>query len=132
MSIEPKRKPAYAVGRRVVWQRLSLGLAYYAKISKRLNISVSTARRTYILFQATGDVSPISCKVPRIRRYMRKLNDDLELFITDIVLERPSLRLCELCLIIKEVSGTTVSPPTVCRLVKRHGFSRKKVSALQR
>ena len=59
---------------------------------------------------------------------MRKLNDNLELFIIGVVLERPLLYLCEFSQIIHEVCGIAVSPPTICRLLK--SFQAKKLSRL--
>ena len=42
--------------------------------------------------------------------------------------------LTELCKLVYDYSGTEVSPPTICRLLHRHGFTHKQVRqiALQR
>ena len=104
----------------------------FAEISRRLNISVSTCRRIYKLFEITGDISPKLCNMPR--KYMRKLNDYEELFIVGLILENPSLHLSELCKLTHNISSIEVSPSTVCRLLHRHGFTHKGVRqiALQR
>ena len=49
-------------------------------------------------------------------------------------MENPSTHLHELCAHIAETSGVQVSEATVCRLIRRHGLTRKKVRqvALQR
>ena len=59
MSAEPNRKKAYSPDSRwrVVYQRLGMGLSY-SKISTNLNIALSTAHRTFSLFERTGRVDP--------------------------------------------------------------------------
>jgi hypothetical protein len=51
-----------------------------------------------------------------------------------MVLDNPSLYLSEICTAIKDVTGTVVVPSTVCKLLGKFGFSRKKIQhiALQR
>ena len=44
-----------------------------------------------------------------------------------LVLENPALYLQELCQLIHEATGVSVSGSTVCRVLRRNGFSRKKV-----
>ena len=132
LSAEPGRKSPYAndLRWRVVWQRLVHELTF-SQIAGRLNISVSTAQRIFTLFEITGDVSP---KLRGPRKYMRKLDDYMELFIVGVVLEKPSLFLFELCELIYEHSGIEVSEATVCRILHRHGLTRQKIKqvALQR
>lgn len=132
MSAEPARKAPYSCDLRwrVVWQRL-LG-STYTEISKRLNIAVATAQRIYLLFEITGDVSPKSRNGPR--KYLRRLDDFLELFIIGLVIDNPSLYLSELCRMVETASGIVVSSATVCRLLHRHSMSHKRVRqvALQR
>ena len=132
MSCEPLRRAPYLFDLRwkVVWQRLALALTY-KQISRNISISVSTAQRVYRLFELTGNVSP---KQISQRTNLRKLNSYMELFIIGLVLETPNLFLLELCNIVKNVSGIEVSPATVCRLLHKHGFTRKRIrqTALQR
>ena len=135
MSAEPARKAPYAndLRWRIVWQRLVHGLTY-AEISERLNIAVATAQRIYFLFEITGDVSPKLRSGSR--KYMRRLDDYLELFVIGLVIDNLTIFLFELCQMVKDVSGIEVSPATICRLLyrSRHGMSHKKVRqvALQR
>ena len=42
-------------------------------------------------------------------------------------MENPGLYLIEICLKIKEVTGADVSGPTVCRLLQKNGYTRKKI-----
>ena len=71
-------------------------------------------------------------KGPKI--YLKKLDDHIEMFIIGLILETPSLYLKELCSQVKERSGVNVCESTICKLLHRHGFTRKKIRqvALQR
>ena len=51
----------------------------------------------------------------------------MELFIIGLVLESPTLYLSELCAQVEDISGIEVSEATICRLLRRHGFTRKKI-----
>lgn len=44
-----------------------------------------------------------------------------------LVLENPSMYLQEICQEVHHATGKQVSPATVCRLLARHGFTRKKI-----
>ena len=97
----------------------------YPQIALRLNIAASTAKNIYQLFELTGDVQP---KITSdSRRELRKLDDNMELFILGLILENPSMYLSEICARVEEISQVEVSQATVCRILKRHGFTRKKV-----
>ena len=114
-----------------MWKRLAHKVTF-DEISRQLNISVSTAQGVNTLFEITGDVS---AKVSdRPKKYLRKLDAYMELFIIGVVLEKPTLYLSELCELRADNSGIEVSEATVCRLLQRHGFTQKKVrqTALQR
>ena len=43
------------------------------------------------------------------------------------MLESPALQLQEVCKAVEEFSGVVISSSTVCRLLKKHGFTRKKM-----
>lgn len=103
----------------------------YRHISERLCISVETAYNTLQLFQRTGSVD---AKPPSMRPDLCKLDDCHQLYIISIVLDNPTLYLGEICEAIKDVTGTVVVPSTVCKLLGKYGFSRKKIQhiALQR
>lgn len=132
-SAEPCRRKAYHsdLRWRVVWQRLALNLTF-EQIATNLNIAVSTAKSVFSLFEITGDVALKLVDGPRIEQ--RKLDDHMELFILGLILEKPSLYLSEICDMVERVSTIKVSQATICRLLKRHGLTRKKVRqvALQR
>ena len=51
----------------------------------------------------------------------------MELFIVGFVLENPGVYLSELCEKVASVSGINVSKATMCRLIHRHGITRKKI-----
>ena len=123
--MEPLRTKAYStdIGWRIVWQRTAMGYTFKA-IASRLQISVGTAHRIFRKFVTTGDVSP--CR-RSARPGSRKLDDHHEVFILALVFNNPTLYLREICQKITEVTSVTVSPETVCRVLQRNGYTRKKV-----
>ena len=131
-SAEPARTTAYSpdIGWRVVWQRMGMELSFKA-IAIRLQIGVSTAFRLYKKYESTGDVVPKS-KGERI--HCRKLDNHHELYILALVHENPAIYLNEIRSKIEEATGVAVSGPTVCRVLHRNHFSRKRLVnvALQR
>ena len=52
------------------------------------------------------------------------------MFIIGLVLENPCLYLQELCYQVQDVCSKSVSPSTICRLLYRHGLTRKKVQKI--
>ena len=96
----------------------------YREIARSLQISVSTAHRIYKRFENTGDVAAL--KQPS-RGSARKLDDLHELLIIGLVAENPCIYLSEICQVIYEATFVKVSGSTVCRVLQRNGFSRKKV-----
>ena len=132
MSAEPNRKKAYTadIRWRIVYQRMALELSF-TDIAKNLNIARSTAYRTYQQFESTGEIQPIS---HGSRQDLRAIDEDSELIVVGIILNEPSLYLEELCKRVFELTSTTVSPSTVCRLMRRYGITRKRIRqvALQR
>ena len=105
----------------------------FVKIATNLNIAISTAHRTFKLFELTGsiDVSGSLCK-KRYDTAQRKQGQ--ELFVIGAVLANSSLYMHEVCQEIRDVFGLSVSPPTICRLLHSYGITRKKIRqvALQR
>ena len=132
MSAEPGRKVPYSTDLRwrMVWQRFAMELTLEC-IAGRLNVAVTTVHATCKKFEETGAVEP--AKQPT-RLGIRKLDEHHEQLILAILMENPSKHLHELCTHIAEVSGVSVSEATVCRLIRRHGLTRKKIRqiALQR
>ena len=126
-SAEPGRKAAYSpdIRWRVIWQCLGMGLSF-RDIADNLNIATSTAFAAFKRFEETGEVS--GTKQPP-RDSLRKLNTRDELFIVGLVLANPSMYLQEIRQEVEDVLGTQVSVPTICRVLARHGFTRKKNSA---
>ncbi len=55
-------------------------------------------------------------------------------YIIGLIMAYPELHLSEIAEKVEEISGTTVSISTLCRLLARHGFTHKKIQhvALQR
>lgn len=131
-SAEPARRAPYSddIRWRIVWQRLAMDLPYW-KIARNLSIGVGTAYNVFKTFEHSGEVSNSS---KRERTDLRALTASEEMFVIGLVLESPCLYLRELCQRVEETSGLSVSVSTICRLLRRHGFSRKKVQkvALER
>lgn len=96
----------------------------YRRIASNLNISVGTAYNVYRLFYDSGDVTPQ--KQPE-RRAIRSLSHLDELLIVGLIIDSPSTYLRELCQAIEEICGKTVSPSSVCKIIHKHGFTRKKL-----
>ena len=123
ISAEPQRKAPYSpdLRWRIVWQRLAHELSF-REIARNLNVAVSTVYRTWDLFEQTGNVDP-SPTPHQPRRDQRRLDDAMALFVVGLVMERPEMYLQE----ITDHTGIEVSEATICRELRRHGFSRKKI-----
>ena len=132
MSAEPGRTKAYSldIRWRIVWQRIGKGLKY-REIATNLSVSLGTVSNIMQHFEATGCVDP---KVQPSREDQRKLDDCHELYILGLIYNNPTLELHEICNKVEEISAVVVSGPTICRLLRRNGITRKKVRqvALQR
>lgn len=124
-SAEPARTAAYTpdIGWRVVWLRIGCDLSFRC-IASQLKIGVGTAYKLFKKFEDTGDVKP---KTYPSKQEWRKLDDMHELYIIGIVAENPGLYLKEICAKIYHATGVTVSDSTVCRTLRRIGYSRKKI-----
>lgn len=132
MSAEPGRKAAYSrdIRWRVVWQRVGMELTF-RDIATNLSLSLGTVCNHFKRFENTGDVLPIAVS----RREDRKiLNAHQELLVVGMLFENSALYLSEVCGMIKETTGICASPSTVCRIIRKHGLTRKKIRqvALQR
>ena len=132
MSAEQGRKAPYSADMRwrIIWQHFGMELTY-TEVSERLNVSVSTVHSTCKKFENTGDVQ--SSKQP-LRPQSRKLDENHERLLLVILIETPTLYLHQMCKHILDTTGVVVSEATICRLLRRHGFTRKKIRhvALQR
>ena len=94
----------------------------FKEIATNLNIAVSTAYSVWKRFVSTGEVQTS----PKCKR-RSGFNSREELQILTIILEEPKLYLRELCTRIENLIGVRSSPPSICRLLKRHGITRKHV-----
>lgn len=74
----------------------------------------------YIEFEATGDA------IPSQQPECRKLDENHELLIIPLVIEKPMIYLHEICSQIESATGVRISRSSVCCLIKRNGFTRKK------
>ena len=130
MSAEPGRKTPYTrdIGWRVVWQRLGME-RQFREIARHLQIAVSTAHRIFKRFELTGEVDP---QPQPSRPYARVTDDQHELLIIGLISENPCLYLSEICHGIYEATRVKVSGATVCRILKRYGFTRKKARQVAR
>ena len=91
-------------------------------IAERLQVGVGTVHRILALFDSTDDVQP-----NHQSERDGKLDDCHELYVIGLLAENPSLYLMEICQLILQATNVSVSPATVCRLLKRNGFTRKKI-----
>ena len=125
MSAEPLWTAAYSsdIGWRVVWLRISQECCF-REISKRLQIGVGTAHRLFKRFELTGDVRPMG---QSLRLDTRKLDGHHELYILGLIAENPGVNLQEICAKVEEATHVSVSGSTICRVLARNGFTRKKI-----
>ena len=79
----------------------------------------------------TGEVT---AKKQPPRESMRVLDHHHELLVIGLVLHQPDMYLREICQFIHSTSGVNVSEPTLCRILRKHGLTRKKIrqEAIQR
>ena len=130
-SAEPGRKAPYSTNLRwrVVWQRLGMELSF-REIAERLCIASSTACEIFKRFELTGEVHP--SRQPS-RPSLHKLSESEERLIVALIMECPTTYLHEVCKEIQQITGKSVSESTVCRILRRHGLTRKvRMIALQR
>ena len=119
-SAEPERKTVYSddLRWRVVWLRLSREYSY-RDIAKSLCVSLGTAHNVWSKFVSTGEVS---AKKQPPRDSMRVLDHHNELLVIGLVLHQPDMYLREICQYILSTSGVSVSEPTLCRILRKHGL----------
>ena len=131
MSAEPGRKAPYSsdIRWRVVWQRIGMELTF-REIAENLCLSLGTVHNHFKRFQMTGEVATVYD-----REGTRLLSEHNELIIVGLLLDDdPSMYLGEVCQKVVALTGVEVSPATICRVIHRNGFTRKKLQqgALQR
>ena len=127
---EPGRTKAYAddLRWRMVWQRLVNNYTI-KKVATNLYVAEATVWRIVDRFQRTGDVSA-SLATPR----EHCLSDHDEFLLIELVSENPAIHLHEIQIQLLQTTGTNASAATLCRTLRRLGFTRKKLKfvALQR
>jgi len=124
-SCEPMRRAPYAsdLKWRIVWQRIGMEHSYRS-IAAKLNVGLGTVYNTLKRFRNTGDVIRAQSSSSRAAI----MNHWTEMSIIQIVIEHPGYYLQETCQAIEQLCGQRVSPATVCRVIRRHGFTRKKLN----
>lgn len=96
----------------MVWQWEALGHTY-EQISKNLGVDSSTVQRTVALFNATGSVQKHA--YPKERAF-RKLTPITQLFILNLVLEKPGIYLHEIQRELEASLLLDISLSTLCTL----------------
>ncbi len=92
-------------------------------IASLLHVCAKTVKRVVERFLSTGDVKPL----PKRNGPDRVLSEFEEVLIVQRVFEKPSMYLYELQHELLSSTGTWVDCATICRTLKRLGFSRKKI-----
>ena len=99
----------------------------YKDIGKGLHIAPSTAHQIFKQFKATGNVDQ---QKMRCRYDCRKYDMDHEFLLVGLLMENPAMYLHKICNYIEKVSGLRVAASTICRILQRNGYTRKKIQAL--
>lgn len=127
-SCETGRRAPYPVDLRH-WQRFAMELKMET-IAKNVCVSIGTVHNICELFKETGSVESRSNK----DQNTRVLSEYDELQVIGLLLESPNLFLREVCRKVSTLTGVSISESTICRILQRHGLTRKKTQqvALQR
>ena len=96
----------------------------YRKKASNLNVALGTVYHINCRFIEMGDVIPNELSQ---RTEQRSLSHSDELFIIGLICDSPSYYLSELSYTVEDVCGKRVSPSTVCNVIHKHGFTRKKL-----
>ena len=127
-SYEPERTRAYSedLRWRMVWQREVLQHGYDI-IGSNLGVDRSTVIRNVALFRATGTVS--KKKYPK-ERAARELTTPAQLFVLNLVVQRPGIYLHEIQEELEASLMVTVSLSTICRFLQTSGFTRQRLCTI--
>ena len=109
---------------RIVWLYHYQGLSYKS-IADLLYIHKSTVRRVINRFDLFSDVSPTTNYVHGPRRTLEQ--PDLYGVIVEAVMSHPGMYLSEMQKVLLKNTGISVSLTTICRTLKRLGFTRKRL-----
>ena len=126
-SAEPGCKAPYSndLRWRIVWQRFGMELSL-RQVAENLNISLGTAYNICKLFESTGSVDNCTSMIAHNRLF----NNEQELWIMGLLADTASLYLGEIFQKVYHMFNIEVSPSTICRLIHRHGFTRKKIQQI--
>ena len=125
MSCERSRCSAYSedIRWRIVWQKLALGLDNKL-FSSNLCVDPSMVNRVVKRFNECGNISkkeyPKDCR-------KKKLTTSAELIILNMVLQKPGAYLREIQEELGHVYGVDVHESTLCKFLKKSGFTRQKM-----
>ena len=127
-SCEPGRKAAYSedIRWRMVWQHQVQGLTL-DQVATNLCVDTSTVHRIVSRFQATGVVSK---KPYSVANRIVKLTNAVQLTVLNLVLEKPGIYLWEIQQELMWICGAYVSPSSLCNMLKRNNFTRKKMQLI--
>ena len=110
---------------RIIWQRFGMEVSL-RQVAENLNISLGTAYNICKLFESTENVDNRTS----MREHNRLFNDEQELWIMGLLVDNPNLYLHEICQKVYHMFNIEVSPSTICRLIYRYGFTRKKIQQI--
>ena len=99
----------------------------FRKVASNLNLGLGTVHKVYQRFIESGSVQ--HKKQPK-RDDIRVLSHHQELLLNGMILENPSLYFGEMCQQLHDIAGLQVSAPTICRVIRKHGFTRKKIKQI--
>jgi len=107
---------------RIVWMYLYREMTY-KQVAETMLVSEKSVQRYVHLFNVNGNVS----EKQQRNGPSRKLSEIEELSIMQSLLRKPNLFLDELNQELMEVAGCSIDRSTLCRTVKRLGFTHKKI-----
>ena len=101
-----------------------------SRLGNRLQIAPSTDFRIFTRFRDTGDVAPLH--EAATKDYESSTIATSSSSCHAVVHKNSCFYLREICQAIDEATGVTVSESTVCRTLRRMGFTRKKAQQIAR
>lgn len=124
-SCQPDRTSAYSddLRWRMIWQREGLELTFQ-QIATNLCVDKSTVCRTVQRFRTVGSVMK---KTYPKDKASRRLTKPAQLFILNIVLQKPGIYLHEIRDELINTLLVCVSISTICKFLYKSGFTRRKL-----
>lgn len=99
-----------------------------AEVARRFGVSEATVKKLLRRKRLHGSIEPL----PHRGGQQLRAAEDVQEFVIATLIKRNDLTLQELCEAVYEHSKLTLSTATMCRLLKKLGFTRKKNSRGQR